>query len=138
MDMHIVPLEAAALYVGVNVLILTALAINVGRARAKHKVLLGDGGNPDVLRAMRAHANAAEYVPAGLVGIVTLALLNAAAPYWLLNAAGLTLTIGRIAHGIGLSVSVVNAGRAIGAMLTIVSFLLIGIGLIYAGLAHQL
>lgn len=133
-----VRLEIAALYVGVNILILLALAFMVVRARQTHKIVLGDGGNEAAQRAIRAHGNASEYIPAALVGLVLLALLDPAAPLWLLHAAGLTLTIGRILHGIGLNTGPLNIGRMAGMLLTILSYLLIGGGLIQAGLAQQL
>lgn len=131
-------LEVVALYAGVNILILLVLAIMVSRGRRTHKIALGDADNPDFSRAVRAHANAAEYIPAGLVGLLLLALLEPAAPFWLLNAAGLSLTAGRILHGAGLHMGVLNAGRVLGTALTWLSFILIGGGLIYAGLAQQL
>ena len=131
-------LEIAALYAGVNILVLLALAYVVVTGRRRHNIVLGDGGNTDFNRAVRAHANAAEYIPAALVGIVLLALLEPAAPLWLLHASGLSLTVGRILHGIGLNTGVLNFGRRSGAALTWLSYLLIGGGLIYAGLAQQL
>jgi uncharacterized membrane protein YecN with MAPEG domain len=131
-------LEIAALYAGVNILILLALAVVVGSRRAKHKVQLGDGGAPELTRAIRAHGNATEYVPAGLVGILMLALLEPAAPLWLLHASGLSLTFGRILHGVGLNLGEMNAGRGLGVLLTWIAFLLIGGGLVYAGLSQQL
>jgi uncharacterized membrane protein YecN with MAPEG domain len=131
-------LEIAALYAGVNILILLALAILVGAGRTKHKIVLGEGDNPEFLRSLRAHANAAEYVPAALVGILMLALLEPAAPLWLLHASGLSLTIGRISHGVGLHMGALNIGRAVGMLLTWIAYLLIGGGLIYAGLSQQL
>ncbi|MBI1252415.1 MAG: glutathione S-transferase [Alphaproteobacteria bacterium] len=132
-----VRLEIAALYAGVNILILLALAFMVVRARQRHKVVLGVGDQPEMIRAARAHANAAEYIPAGITGLAILALLDAA-PVWLLHAGGLSLTIGRIAHGVGLNLGDMNAGRGLGILLTWLSFLLIGGGLIYAALAQQL
>ena len=112
-------LEIAALYAGVNILILLVLAVLVVLGRRKHKITLGDGGNEDFCRAVRAHANAAEYIPAGIVGIVLLALLDpATSPLWLLHAAGISLTLGRILHGIGLHTGVLNAGRMFGMVLT--------------------
>lgn len=131
-------LEIAALYSGVNILILLVLAVLVMLARRKHKIVLGDAGNPDFLRASRAHANAAEYIPAGLVGIVTLALFDPATPIWLLHAAGLSLTLGRILHGFGLHAGALNAGRMLGMVLTWLSYLLIGGGLLYVATAQQL
>jgi uncharacterized membrane protein YecN with MAPEG domain len=131
-------LEAAALYAGVNILILLVLAVLVVGGRRKHKITLGDGGNDDFSRAVRAHGNAAEYIPAGIVGLLFLALLDPAAPTWLLHAAGISLTLGRILHGIGLHIGMVNAGRMIGMLLTWIAYLLIGGGLLYAGAAQQL
>lgn len=131
-------LEIAALYAGVNILILLVLAVLVVAGRRKHKITLGDGGNADFNRAVRAHANAAEYIPAGLVGIVVLALMEPASPLWLLHAAGISLTAGRILHGVGLHAGTLNFGRMFGMILTWVSYLLIGGGLIAAGLAQQL
>jgi hypothetical protein len=57
------PVMITALYAAILALLLTALAINVTVNRAKLKVLLGDGGNPQMLRMARIHGNAAEYVP---------------------------------------------------------------------------
>ncbi|MBN8606510.1 MAG: MAPEG family protein [Caulobacterales bacterium] len=131
-------LEIAALYAGVNILILLVLAVLVVAGRRRHKITLGDGGNADFNRAVRAHANAAEYIPAGLIGIVLLALMDPASPLWLLHAAGISLTLGRILHGAGLHMGVLNFGRTFGMVLTWLSYLLIGGGLIHAGLAQQL
>ncbi|HVY84267.1 MAG TPA: MAPEG family protein [Caulobacterales bacterium] len=131
-------LEIAALYAGVNILILLVLGALVVRARMGHKIALGDDGHKDMLRVMRAHANAAEYIPAALVGLLILALLDPAAPAWLLHASGISLTLGRILHGVGMHTGVLNLGRRIGMALTFAAYALIGGGLIYAGLAQQL
>lgn len=131
-------LEIAALYAGVNILLLLTLAYLVVAGRRRHKIRLGDGGNEGLQRAIRAHANAAEYIPAGLVGILMLALMEPAAPLWLLHACGISLTAGRLMHGIGLNTGVLNLGRQLGVTLTWLSYLLLGGGLIYAALAQQL
>ncbi|MBC7768499.1 MAG: MAPEG family protein [Phycisphaerales bacterium] len=131
-------LEWTAIYAGLNILILLVLAVLVVGGRRKHKISLGDGGNEDFARAVRAHANAAEYIPAGLVGILLLALLEPATPLWLFHSAALSLTAGRILHGIGLHTGVLNAGRMLGMMLTWLSYALIGGGLVWAGLSQQL
>lgn len=126
-------LEIAALYAGVNILLLLVLAYLVVAGRQKHKITLGDGGNQDFQRAARAHANAAEYIPAGLVGIVLLALFEGS-PVWLLHSCGISLTLGRIFHGIGLHTGILNTGRLAGTALTWLAYLLIGGGLIHAAL----
>jgi uncharacterized membrane protein YecN with MAPEG domain len=119
-------------------LLLLFLSVLVGAARRKNKILLGDGGIAPLNRAIRAHGNAAEYIPAALVGLLALALFDPATPLWLLHAAGISLTLGRILHAVGLHTGALNPGRIIGIMLTWISYLLIGGGLIYAGLAQQL
>ncbi len=131
-------LEVAALYAGVNILILLVLAVLVVAGRRKHKITLGHGDNEAFGRAGRAHGNAAEYIPAGLVGITLLALFDPATPIWLLHASGISLTLGRILHGWGLHTGTLNAGRMFGMVLTWIAYALIGGGLIWAGLAQQL
>ena len=56
-----------ALYAGILALIFVALGINVTRHRVKRRVALGDGGNPEMLRMIRLHGNAAEYIPFAVV-----------------------------------------------------------------------
>jgi uncharacterized membrane protein YecN with MAPEG domain len=131
-------LEVAALYAGVNILLLLVLAALVIGGRQRHKIVLGDGGNQDFARAVRAHANASEYIPAGLVGMLMLALLEPAAPVWLLHASGISLTAGRILHAAGLHAGVLNLGRRLGTMLTFTAYALIGAGLLYGALAQRL
>lgn len=131
-------LEYVALYAGLNLLVLLVLAILVIAGRRKHKIVLGDGGNQDFQRAVRAHANAAEYIPGGLVGLLVLALLEPATPTWLFHSAGISLTAGRFLHGAGLSVGMINVGRMGGMMLTFLSYGLMIFGLLYAGLSQQL
>jgi len=133
-----VRLEIAALYAGVNILILLILAGVVIANRRHHKIALGDGGEKRMLRAVRAHANAAEYIPAALVGLTLLALMDPAAPDWLLHACGLSLTAGRIFHGIGLNMGTLNFGRMAGMLLTLTAYGLIGGGLVHAALAQSL
>ena len=128
----------AAVYTGVNILLLLILAFGVVGARQKHKVTIGDGGNPAVLQAIRAHANAAEYIPAGIAGLVLLAILE---PVSLLMVQGLggLLTFGRVLHAIGLSTnSGRSAGRLVGTLSTWLALLGIAGVLIWAGLAPLL
>lgn len=133
-----VRLEIAAIYAGLNILLLLALSVRVMLLRRAKRVSLGDGGDPELRRAMRAHGNAAEYIPAGLAGLILAALLDPATPAWLLHASGGALTLGRFAHAIGLTLGDLNPGRPIGMTLTWAAFLMLGVGLIWAGLAQQL
>lgn len=134
--MHL--LEIAALYAGLNMIILLVLAALVIAARGRHKIVLGDAGNQDFIRAQRAHANAAEYAPAGIAGLVTLALFDPAISPIFLHACGASLTVGRIAHGAGLHAGPLNFGRMAGMLLTFAAYVLIAGGLLYAALSQQL
>ncbi|MGD9966488.1 MAG: MAPEG family protein [Hyphomonadaceae bacterium] len=131
-------LETAALYAGVNTFILLTLGVLVMLGRRRHKIVLGEGQNEAFTRAVRAHANAAEYIPAALIGLVTLALFDPATPVWLLHAAGISLTVGRILHGWGLHTGALNFGRMAGMVLTWAAYVLIGGGLLYVATSQQL
>ena len=61
------PLGALALYAGLNAFILIWLAVQTGRIRQSEKVFMGDGGNPRLIRVMRGHANAIEFMPMTLL-----------------------------------------------------------------------
>lgn len=127
-------LDWVAVFAGANLLILFVLALLVVQARIKHKVTLGDGGNPAVLQAMRAHANGVEYVPAALVGLALLAFLEPA-PVEAVLALGGTLTLARLFHAVGLSSSGGRSlGRAVGTLGTWLAYLGIAGLLVWAGL----
>ena len=70
-------LEAASLYVGLNLVILLILGGNVIRYRVSTKTSLGMGTDPALERACRAHANGAEWTPGALIAIVLMAMLGA-------------------------------------------------------------
>ncbi|MEM8615784.1 MAG: MAPEG family protein [Pseudomonadota bacterium] len=94
-------IEAAALYIALNVLLLLALAIGVVVRRRAAKVSLGDGGDEALATAIRVHGNASENIPVGLIILVVIALLPG--PVWTIHAIGGGLTVGRLLHAIGLS-----------------------------------
>lgn len=95
------------------------LAIRCGRVRTAEKILHGDGGNPALIRRMRAHANFAEFTPIILI-LFVLVEWNVGASPWLWAAAGLYL-VGRVLHGIGMDAVEGPMARMIG---TIITFLL--------------
>jgi uncharacterized protein len=106
-----------ALYAGILGLLIPALAINVTVHRAKLKVQIGDGGNPQMQRMIRVHANAVEYVPLGLL-LLGLYELDQGWPA-VLHAAGIALIVGRLLHIAGMWNSTdVNFGRAAGPTVT--------------------
>jgi uncharacterized membrane protein YecN with MAPEG domain len=56
-----------AFYAGLLGLMAIAIAFKAGRLRGRLNVPIGDGGNRDLLLAMRRHANFAEWAPLALV-----------------------------------------------------------------------
>ena len=69
--------------------------------RRKNKIALGDGGNPQLLRAIRVHSNFAEYVPIALILIYLTESIGA--PIYLIHFLGISLLIGRLSHAWGVS-----------------------------------
>jgi len=115
-------IEAAILYTALCLILMLALKINVGRVRAKEKVMFGDGGKEPVQRAQRVQGNAVEDVPVTLVALIGLALLSA--PVWLVHALGATLFLARVLHAVGLGGSSGGSpGRMWGTLLSLVVML---------------
>ena len=91
-------LGALAFYGGLNAAILFWLAFQTGRVRQREKVSMGDGGNPRMIRIMRGHANALEFIPITLLTMAFSALLGA--PAIALHVFGVLLTAGRVLHAL--------------------------------------
>lgn len=110
-------LHAAALYIALLALGIIPLAVRVIRIRRAEMIGIGDGGNRALAKAIRVHANYAEYAPFGLA--LLLALPLAASPAWSVHLVGLCFVIGRAAHDVGLSQTAgASIGRAAGMVLT--------------------
>ena len=92
-------LKMTALYVVLNAGLMLALAMNVIRTRYRTHTRFGDGGNPEMMRALRAHGNNTEYVPIALILLVLAHSLGSGLP--LIHAIGLPLTVGRVLHATG-------------------------------------
>lgn len=104
------------LYAAMAALLIVALARNVISLRRQHKVALGDGGHTDLLAAIRAHANAIEYLPIGLLLLLLLELSQG--PHWLLHLIGSLFLIGRLIHANGVSKANIKQ-RVLGMQLTL-------------------
>jgi hypothetical protein len=124
-------LSAAALYAGINILLLFLLSFRVVGSRMRTKISLGSGGDPDLELRIRTHGNAAEYIPASMLGLIVLALL--AVPVWAIHALGGVFTLGRLLHAVGLSATLLWA-RQFGMALTWFGMLGIGGFVVYAAL----
>ena len=106
------------IYAALSGLILILLTIRVGGLRGRHQVGIGDGGNEELQRWIRVHANFTEYVPLALILMLLVEIAGAAA--WFLHAMGAVLVLARLAHIQGLSANPGrSAGRAFGAAATL-------------------
>ncbi|MGZ5932129.1 MAG: MAPEG family protein [Rhizomicrobium sp.] len=117
------PYPLLALYAALNALIMLVLGILVVRARVKTRTEIGDGSNPALMGAIRAHGNNSEYVPVALLLMLILIPLQANA--LVIHSIGGTLTVGRLLHAIGLSRNVgTSLPRFLGMILTWISYLI--------------
>ncbi len=111
-------------------LLILVLAIRVSRLRLRLRVSIGDGGNAELGRAIRVHANTVEFVPI----FVLLALcyeLYAGANIALIGLVGLFL-LGRLAFAVGFSLAPVHPLRRLGAALSYLTLLLMSVLLLAA------
>jgi uncharacterized membrane protein YecN with MAPEG domain len=121
------------IYAALLALLYIYLSVRTIGVRRRVQVALGPGDNPEMLRAMRVHANVAEYVPLALILIFLVEAQGTAA--WLVHALGASLLLGRCLHAYGVSqVKETFTFRVSGMVLT---FTVLGVsaGLI---LAHTL
>ena len=122
--------HAAALWVGLHLILLLVLSVLVVRQRRSHGVALGDADIPQLTQAVRAFGNATEYVPAGLIAIAVLAMVGA--PPAVVHVTGFILLAGRAAHAVGLSRSgAASLPRAIGIVLTWLAYILGAVSLVF-------
>ncbi len=106
-----------ALYAAILALISIVLANRAGMTRVRLQIPLGDGGNKDLIAAIRPHANFVEFVPLILVMMAMIELNGA--PKWSLHALGAPLVIARVIHPLGISTEQMSSPlRMIGSLVT--------------------
>ncbi len=117
-------LAIAAVYLALNAILLFVLALNVGLRRGAQKQLQpGDMGDARLTRAIRAHANFAEYAPLVMLMLAAMAMLGA--PVLWLHVIGGGFTAGRVAHAFGMMADKhPNAVRFVGNLTTGLALLL--------------
>ncbi|MFZ3192461.1 MAG: MAPEG family protein [Moraxellaceae bacterium] len=126
--MQILPVYAALL-----TLLFVFLSIRTIKARRRAQIAIGSGENAQLNRAMRVHANFAEYAPLGLLLIYLVEMQSAAG--WFVHLLGLLLLMGRLSHAYGVSQARENFKfRVSGMMMTFGSLLLSALFLLYHAL----
>lgn len=115
-------LAFAASYVVLLVLLGVVLAWRVIMVRRTRLIGLGDGGDKDLTRRIRAHGNFSEYAP--LLAVILIALPLLGAKEWMVHLVGVPAVTGRIMHGLGISRSGgTSLGRVGGMILTFAAML---------------
>lgn len=94
-------MRATPIYAALLALLFIVLSIRTIRLRQRLRVAIGDGAQPLLQRAMRVHANFAEYVPIALLLIYFIEVETQ--PQWLVHALGIALLVGRMSHAYGVS-----------------------------------
>ena len=112
------------LYAGLLSLWFLVLSWRVVQKR-RHGINLGDGGDPDMLRRIRGHANFAEYVP--LILLLLAFLESGGLAKWLVHVLGAALLVARLIHGIALSFTEKwFLGRFVGTLMTFILLFVCG------------
>lgn len=115
------PVQAAALNIGLLIVLMLGLKMYVGNRRGALKVPSGET-TPEFSRATRVQLNAVEDVPVLMVGIAGLALLGL--PAWYIHMCGLVLLVSRLLHATGLAGSSgFSIGRLAGTIGTMLTYL---------------
>jgi len=107
-----------SLYAALLAIVFVVLSVRTLRMRRRLRIAIGDAGNEAMLRAMRAHANFAEYVPLSLL-LIYFVEQSGANPRFV-HALGLCVLVGRVLHAVGVSRTDERyAYRAVGMALTL-------------------
>ncbi len=111
-----------ASYAALLAMVFVLLSVRTIRLRRRHRTALGDGGHGMLQKAMRAHANFAEYVPLALL-LIWFVERGGRTPF-MVHVLGITLIAGRLLHAWGISQAQENFRfRVAGMVLTFATLL---------------
>jgi len=124
------PDHMVGFYIAVNLLLNLILAYRVSAVRQKINVMTGTGDHDPLYKSSRAHTVNAEYTPIGLIGLLGLLILYSSV--WVIHAAGVALTLGRLLNAFGLLRSSESTpARLWGTLLTWIGQLIAALGCLY-------
>jgi uncharacterized protein len=95
-----ISLPVTLLYGGLNALLVVVLGLNVSRLRIATGSIAGRPQPQELTLPVRAHGNAAEWIPLGLVLLLVLELSRAGSSF-ALHLAGGSLLLARLLHAAG-------------------------------------
>ena len=113
-------------------LLLVGLAFRVSLLRMRHKVAFGDGGNTELMRSIRAHANTAEHAPIFLLLALVYEILRGPGDF--LIATAVVFVLARLAFTAGLLGRGLHRLRMAGALFTYLAQAALAAALLVAAL----
>lgn len=123
-------MRIVSIYAALLALLFVFLSIRTIRLRRRLQIAIGHREDERMLRAMRVHANFAEYAPFALLLIAFVEL--GAAPQLLVHALASLLVLGRLSHAWGVSqLKEDYRFRVAGMAMTFTSILLAAAWLLY-------
>jgi uncharacterized protein len=129
------PVHWTLLFAGACALLQCALTALVVVQRVRSKIHFLDGGNPTLLRRVRAHGNFIETVPMALL-LMLLLELGGVASTWLVML-GTALLLGRLLHAAGLLGWGGHRARLLGMVLTLAVLSLGGLACLGTAIASN-
>ena len=93
-------LRAVAVWSSANLLLMLALGLMVSRLRIRLGTGVGTGGDARLERAVRAHGNNTEYVPAALLLLLLAGATGSSS--FVLHVVGGSLFAARVLHAVGI------------------------------------
>jgi len=128
-------MRITGLYVALAVILVIVLSVRVVARRFHSRIGMGDGDDIELRKRVRAHGNAIEYLPLGLLALLLLDL-DGTTPV-LLHACGISFLIARVVHAIGLSRKTgTSPERFFGTTVTLLTLLVMAVLLILQQLAR--
>ncbi len=125
------PMYATPIYAAGLAVVFIAVSVRTIRLRRSLQIALGDSDDERMIRAMRVHANFAEYVPLTLLLMLMLEL--AGGEPWHVHVIGTCLVVGRLSHAFGVSRSPEDYRfRVLGMVLTFAALASSALGLLTA------
>lgn len=123
-------MRITGLYAALATFLVLVLTVRVIAYRRAHSIGLGDGNDGELRKRIRAHGNALEYLPLGL--LLLLLLEQEQTSPLLLHVFGIVLILARLAHAWGVSRhSGVSPGRMTGVILTFIVLLVMALMLLW-------
>lgn len=113
--------------------LVVVLGLNIGRLRNQKKISLGDGGDPEMAAAVRAHGNLIENAPLGLVLIY---MANDVYSSGIIAVLSIVFLLSRIVHAAGM-LGFLAKGRFIGTIASTAVLLVASILVVLAGIGFK-